>query len=248
MDIEFEMPSIELAKLIDNTKFAMATDETRHYINGIFLHSVKDDEGKIIIKIAATDGHRLAVVSSSLSTLKEEISGIIIPKKTVHEIRKTIESQKDVKILISRTKIKIITGDNILISKVVDADFPDYKRIIPQDNNNIATINKKGFSEAIDRVATVIITKDHKTLKLFITENNVKLSAITNDGSFADEELEIKYNQEDFNISFNPQYLLEILNHIKEEEIQLQLKNDFTPALISSSDSNNIYVILPIRV
>jgi DNA polymerase-3 subunit beta len=248
MDIEFEMPAVELAKLIDNTKFAMATDETRHYINGIFLHSIKDEEGKVIVKIAATDGHRLAVSSSSLSTLKDEISGVIIPKKTVHEIRKTIESKKDVKILISRTKIKIITGNNILISKVVDADFPDYKRIIPQDNNNIATINKKEFSEAIDRVATVIITKDHKTLKLLLTENNVKLSASTNDGSFADEELAIQYDQENFNISFNPQYLLEILNHIKEDKIQLKLKNDTTPALISSADSNNIYVILPIRV
>jgi DNA polymerase-3 subunit beta len=247
MDIEFEMPANELSKLIDDTKFAMATDETRHYINGIFLHSVKEEE-KIIIKAAATDAHRLAVASTNLSTLKDEISGVIIPKKTVYEIRKTIENQKDVKILISRTKIKIITGDNILISKVVDADFPDYKRIIPENNDRIANINKKNFFEAIDRVSTVIINKDHKILKLSFLENNLKLSAETNDGSFADEEMEISYKKEEFDISFNPQYLLEILSHIKEDDIQLKLKNDFTPVLLTSNNSDNIYVILPIRL
>lgn len=247
MDIEFEMPAEELSKLIDKTKFAMAADETRHYINGIFLHSVKEEE-QIIIKTAATDAHRLAVASTKLSTLKDEIDGIIIPKKTVHEIRKIIENKKDIKISISRTKVKIIAGDNILISKVVDADFPDYKRIIPEDNDKIANLNKKEFFEAIDRVSTVIVNKDHKTLKLSFAKNHLKLSASTNDGSFADEELEINYDKEEFEISFNPQYLLEILNHIKEDQVQLKLKNDFTPALLGSENSDNIYVILPIRL
>ncbi len=247
MDVEFDMPAEELAKLIDKTKFAMATDETRHYINGIFLHSVKDKD-KIIVTASATDAHRLAVASSSLSTLKEEISGVIIPKKTVHEIRKTIENKKDIKISISRTKIKVIADDSILISKVVDADFPDYKRIIPHDNDKIADINKKEFFEAIDRVSTVIINKDHKSLKLSLTKNKLKLSASANDGSLADEEIDMEYSSEDLNISFNPQYLLEILSHIKDDMIQLKLKNDSTPALIGSKNSNDIYVILPIRL
>jgi DNA polymerase-3 subunit beta len=247
MDVEFEMPSQELAKLIDKTKFAMATDETRHYINGIFFHSV-ESEDKIIIKAASTDAHRLAVASTNLSTLKKAISGVIIPKKTVHEIRKTIENKKDIKILLSRTKIKIIADNNVLISKVVDADFPDYERIIPIDNDKIINISKKDFFEAIDRVSTVIVNKDHKSLKLSLTKDTLKLSASANDGSFADEELKITYDDEDFNISFNPQYLLEILNQIKEDEVQLKLKNDFTPALLGSKDSDDVYVILPIRL
>lgn len=247
MDTEFEMPAKELAKLIDKTKFAMATDETRHYINGIFLHSVNEDD-KILIKAAATDAHRLAVSSTNLSTLKDEISGVIIPKKTVHEIRKIIENKKDVKILISRTKIKIISENSILISKVVDADFPDYKRIIPYDNDKIANINKKDFFDSIDRVATVIVNKDHKSLKLSLTKDKLKLSASANDGSFADEEIAVEYNGDDIDISFNPQYLLEILNQIKEEKVQLKLKDDSTPALVGLENSADIYVILPIRL
>lgn len=247
MDIEFEMPAAELAKLIDKTKFAMAADETRHYINGIFLHS-KNENGKIYIKAAATDAHRLAVASTELSTLKDEISGIIIPKKTVHEIRKTIENAEDVKILISRTKIKIISGENILISKVVDADFPEYNRIIPTDNNKIANINKKEFFEAIDRVSTIIANKDHRSLKISLEKNKLTLFAKANDGSFADEELDISYDGDDLEISFNPQYLLEILNNIKSDKITLKLKNDSTPALIMAEDDSDIYVILPIRL
>lgn len=252
MDIEFEMPASELASLIDKTKFAMAIDETRHYINGIFLHSEEKD-GIILIKSVATDSHRLAVASSHLSTLKTTIPGVIIPRKTVHEIRKIIEFAKDVKIMLSKAKIKIIFENNVLISKLVNADFPDYNIIIPRDNQNIATIDKKQFYESIDRVATIIDYKDsRKTIKLDFQNNKLEVFAETNNGSFANEELDILYDGDKTEIPFNAQYLLDILNNIKSDKIDLKIKNNSTSVLICEKKldgtcTDDIYAILPLR-
>ncbi len=242
---EIEVDAKEFAKMIDKTRFAISNDETRYYLNGLYLHTNKNNDKSQLCNVA-TDGHRLAFSCVNFDKFKNAF-GVIIPKKSVNEIRKVIENVQTVKIAISRVKIRVSAGQNILISKLIDGEFPDYNKILPKTNDKIIKINKKQFFDCVDRVSTVANDK-HKSVKLTIENDKMDLEVSTNDGSFAHEILPISYKGEQIVTGFNSLYLMDVISQIDNENLTIKLKDSMSPALIESENMNCEFVIMPIRI
>ena len=242
--VNFTIDSSELVRIIDNTRFAISSDETRHYLNGMFLHAVEKD-GKVELRGVATDGHRLALSSANVSSLKSSVPGIIIPRKTTNEIRRIIEDNDKVAISISKGKIKVICGDSVVISKLIDGEFPEYDKVVPKDNNQLVLVDRKVIFNAIDRVAT-IATDKNRSIKLILDSGKISLQVSTSDGGFADEEIEVDFKGNKIEAGFNSRYLLEIIGQIEEEKLNIKFKDGNSPILIEVN--NGLYVIMPVRI
>jgi DNA polymerase-3 subunit beta len=230
--------------LIDKTKFAISTEETRYYLNGIFLHSINNE-----LRSVATDGHRLACIKSDLPSGAEEMPSIIIPRKTVGEIRKLLEdSSDDLIIKVSDTKIQFILKDVQLTSKLIDGTFPDYERVIPKSNDKELSIETKIFSSSIDRVATISSDKS-KAVKFLLKDSALTLTVINPDAGTAVETTPVDYNHEELEIGFNARYLLDIASQIDGPDMLFALEGSGSPALIKDSDdAQATYVLMPMRV
>ncbi len=243
----FSVQSIDLANLIDNTKFAISLEETRYYLNGIYLHVPTSNKDKL--RAVATDGHRLAQAEIPLPNGAEELQGIILPRKAVGEIRKLIDSTDgQVKVIISSTKAKFIFPNSILTTKLIDGAFPDYQRVIPQKNLNKLIVSNNDFSKAIDRVSTVSMEKS-RAVKLSLKGNILALNVNSHDLGNASEELEVNYDCDNLDIGFNSKYLLDIAAQIQGKEIEILLSDSASPALITDPDQDGvIFVLMPMRV
>lgn len=241
---EVSLDAQKLAKMIDKTRFAISNDETRYYLNGLYLQGIIKDSG-VEIRTVATDGHRLAL--SFFATELKEAFGVIVPRKSIVEIRRIIEGSKIVKISVSRVKIKIVTDHTTIISKLIDGEFPDYDKVLPKNNTQIAMVNRKDFFDCVDRVSTVANDK-HRSVKVTIENGKINLQVSTNDGSFAYEELDARYSGEKIETGFNSRYLLEIIAQIDKEELIIRFRDGVSPALIEAKDMNSVFVIMPVRV
>jgi DNA polymerase-3 subunit beta len=241
---EIEVEAEKFAKMIDKTRFAISNDETRYYLNGLFLQALQKDSG-FELRTIATDGHRLAL-SFLISDLKAPF-GVILPKKSVAEIRRIIDGSKKVKIAVSRVKIKITTDQTTIVSKLIDGEFPDYDKVLPKNNIKIALINRRNFFDCVDRVSTVATDK-HRSVKLIIENGKMSLQVNTNDGSFAYEELDVNYSGERIETGFNSRYLLDIIGQIDKEELLMRFKDGASPALIEAKDMSSVFVIMPVRI
>jgi DNA polymerase-3 subunit beta len=241
---EIEIEADKLAKMIDKTRFAISNDETRYYLGGLFLQAMERDSG-CELRTVATDGHRLAL--SFLSLDLKATFGVIIPKKSVAEIRRIIDGSKSLKIAVSRVKIKITPDQTTIISKLIDGEFPDYDRVLPKNNTHIALINKRAFFDAVDRVSTVATDK-HRSIKLVLENGKMTLQVSTNDGSFAYEEIDISYSEERIETGFNSRYLLDVIGQIDKEEVLMRFKDGYSPAIVEAKDMNSIFVVMPVRI
>jgi len=241
---EIKIDGKKLAKIIDKTRFAISNDETRYYLNGLFLQSTSTDSGAEL-RCVATDGHRLALSYLAIET--KENFGVIIPRKSVAEIRKLIDSASNVKLAVSRVKIKVITDNATIISKLIDGEFPDYDKVLPKNNSNLVVLNRKNFAENLDRISTVANDK-HRAVKLLIEAGKMELQVVTNDGYSAYEEIEVSYEGEKIETGFNSRYLLEILSQVEKDEISIRFRDGFSPALLEAKDANSVFVIMPVRV
>jgi DNA polymerase-3 subunit beta len=244
LSAEIEVEAEKFAKMIDKTRFAISNDETRYYLNGLFLQALQKDSG-FELRTIATDGHRLAL-SFLVSDLKAPF-GVILPKKSVAEIRRIIDGSKKVKIAVSRVKIKITTDQATIVSKLIDGEFPDYDKVLPKNNTQIAVINRRNFFDCVDRVSTVATDK-HRSVKLIIENGKMSLQVNTNDGSFAYEELDVNYSGERIETGFNSRYLLDIIGQIDKEELLMRFKDGASPALIEAKDMSSVFVIMTVRI
>ncbi len=244
----FELPAATLAQLIDRTRFAISTEETRYYLNGIFLH-VADEE----LKAAATDGHRLARFTLKRPDGAEGMPDVIVPRKCVAELRKLLEEALDtnVEIDLSASKIRFtLGGENgvVLTSKLIDGTFPDYSRVIPTGNDKLLRIDPKSFYEGVDRVAT-IATEKTRAVKMALENDKITLSVTSPDNGTAAEEVPADYSSEGFEIGFNANYLKDILGQIDGDTVELHLADAGAPTLIRQNDkSPALYVLMPMRV
>jgi DNA polymerase-3 subunit beta len=241
---EVEIEADKLSKMIDKTRFAISNDETRYYLNGLYLQAMKKDSG-FELRTVATDGHRMAL-SFLVADLKTPF-GVILPKKSVAEIRRIIDGSKTVKISVSRVKIKVTTDQTTIVSKLIDGEFPDYDKVLPKNNTQIALINRKNFFDCVDRVSTVATDK-HRSIKLVIENGKMNLQVNTNDGSFAYEELDVNYSGDRIETGFNSRYLLDIIGQIDKEELMMRFRDGGSPALIEAKDMNSVFVIMPVRI
>jgi len=244
----FQLPAAALRKLIDRTRFAISTEETRYYLNGIYLHAAGED-GAAVLRAVATDGHRLARMDVALPDGAATMPGIIVPRKTINELRKLIdEVEGDVDVSLSDTKIRFAIDGIVLTSKLIDGTFPDYNRVIPEGNDKELRVNCKRFERAVDLVST-ISTEKSRAIKLSLNNNNLVLSATSPDSGSATEELEVDYDDEPLEIGFNSRYLIDITQQIVGDEARFALADSASPTLVrDTADDSALYVLMPMRV
>lgn len=247
----FELPARMLAELIDRTRFAISTEETRYYLNGIFLHVTDEDEP--LLKAAATDGHRLARFTLPRPEGAAGMPDVIVPRKAVGELRKLLDEALDSNVLIdlSASKIRFALGGEggvVLTSKLIDGTFPDYSRVIPTANDKLLKVDPKLFFSGVDRVAT-IATEKTRAVKIGLDHDRVTLSVTSPDNGTAAEELAAEYRSEGLEIGFNANYLKDILGQIDSDTVELHLADAGAPTLIRENDqSRALYVLMPMRV
>jgi DNA polymerase-3 subunit beta len=248
MTHRFPLVARDLKRLIDKTQFAISTEETRYYLNGIYLHA-SGSGNATTLRAVATDGHRLAQVELPLPAGADGMPGVIVPRKAVGEVQRLIENaEAEVAIELSPTKIRFTIGDVVLTSKLIDGTFPDYARVIPLGNDKQLTVDKTEFEAAVDRVSTVSSERG-RAVKLSLSPNRMVLSVTNPDSGSATEELEVEYEADPLDIGFNSRYLLDIAAQLEGESALLKLADPGSPTLIQDRDASGaIYVLMPMRV
>ena len=248
MSHSFKLAAADLKRLIDKTQFAISTEETRYYLNGIYLHTAGTAKSGML-RAVATDGHRLAQVELPLPQGAAGMPGIIVPRKTVGEVQRLVETgEGDVAVELSAGKIRFTIGNVVLTSKLIDGTFPDYARVIPVNNDKSLVVDKKDFEAAVDRVSTVSSERG-RAVKLSITGGRLVLSVTNPDSGSATEEIEVEYDADPLDIGFNSRYLLDIAAQIEGEVAVLKLADPGSPTLIQDKDAKGaLYVLMPMRV
>ncbi|QQP89715.1 DNA polymerase III subunit beta [Skermanella sp. TT6] len=248
----FSLAASDLRNLVDRTRFAISTEETRYYLNGIYLHATKSRAGEAempVLRAVATDGHRLARVEIPLPDGAAGIPGVIVPRKTVLEIRKLIDEAADrIEVSLSETKVRFGFDAVTVTSKLIDGTFPDYERVIPTGNDKVLEVDSRVFASAVDRVAT-ISTEKSRAVKLSIDRGNLTLSATSPEAGSATEELEVSYDSSPLEIGFNSRYLLDITQQIEGEGARFTMADAASPTIVRDvADSSALYVLMPMRV
>ena len=247
-DRSFAMPTADLRRLIDKTRFAMSQEETRYYLNGIYLHASTDGDFPSF-RAVATDGHRLARLDAPLPVGADDIPGVIVPRKAVLELRRLLDdANEEVAVAISASRIRFAFDDIVLTSKLIDGKFPDYSRVIPTENENEMRLNNADFRRAVDRVSTVSADKT-RSIKLSMAEDRLTLLVNNPETGSATEELSVDYSQSPLDIGFNAKYLLDIADQVDGEMAVLRFADAASPTLVQDAeDPQAIYVLMPLRV
>jgi DNA polymerase-3 subunit beta len=237
-----------LRRLFDKAKFAISTEETRYYLNGVYMHVATAAEGPVL-RCVATDGHRLAQIDADLPAGAQGMPGVIVPRKTVAELRKLLDDDEAViAVSVSETKVRFATPEVTLTSKVIDGTFPDYTRVIPVNNSKKLEVDAAEFAKAVDRVATVSSERS-RAVKLALDEDRLVLSVNSPDTGAAEEELAVAYGDEPLEIGFNAKYLLEIAAQVDRENAVFLFNSAGEPTLMrEGNDTSAIYVVMPMRV
>lgn len=244
----FVITASECMALIEKTRFAVSTEETRYYLNGIYLHAA-DSQGTKVLRAVATDGHRLARIEVALPAGAASMPGVIIPRKTIGEIKKLVEeSVGEVNISLSDSKIRFACGNAVLVSKLIDGTFPDYDRVIPAGNDKIMEVDGKAFTQAVDRVS-VIASEKTRGIRLALAQGKLTLSASSAEHGTATEEVDVNYAAEPVEIGFNSRYLLDMMAQVEGDIVQFVLADSTSPALVrDTADVSALYVVMPMRV
>ena len=244
----FALTAGDLKKLIDNSQFAISTEETRYYLNGIYLH-VSEVDGAPMLRAVATDGHRLARVQMPAPKGSAGMLGVIVPRKAVGEVQKLMEdAAQEVVVEMSATKARFTFGETVLTTKLIDGTFPDYGRVIPANNDKRLVVDKAAFSNAVDRVST-ISSERGRAIKLSIGDGRMVLSVNNPDSGSASEEIEVDYDSAPIEIGFNARYLLDITSQLASDTALLKLSDPGSPTIIQDRDgAAALYVLMPLRV
>ncbi|WP_375262875.1 DNA polymerase III subunit beta [Palleronia sp.] len=244
----FNAPAPVLRRLFDKSKFAISTEETRYYLNGVYMHVAEAQSGRVL-RCVATDGHRLARIDAGLPDGAETMPGVIVPRKAVNELRKLLEDDDmEIAVSVSETKVRFATPEITLTSKVIDGTFPDYTRVIPTNNQKRLEVDASDFAKAVDRVATVSSERS-RAVKMQLDEDRLILSVNAPDAGNAEEELVVAYSDEKLEIGFNAKYLLEIASQVDRENAVFLFNSSGDPTLMrEGSDDSAVYVVMPMRV
>jgi DNA polymerase-3 subunit beta len=244
----FSARAAELRRLFDKSKFAISTEETRYYLNGVYMHVAQGEDGPAL-RCVATDGHRLARIDAALPDGAQGMPGVIVPRKTVGELRKLLDDDDaQIAVSVSETKVRFATPAITLTSKVIDGTFPDYTRVIPVGNTRRLEVDAAEFAKAVDRVATVSSERS-RAVKLSLDEDRLVLSVNAPDSGAAEEELAVAYGDERLEIGFNAKYLLEIASQVDRENAVFLFNSSGDPTLMrEGNDTSAVYVVMPMRV
>lgn len=246
--VSFDLAAADLATLIERTQFAISTEETRYYLNGIYLHPVTDRQTKYL-RAVATDGHRLAQTQIACPGPAAAMPGVIVPRKTVGELLRLVAgSEDDVTVALSTQKIRVTSGETVITSKLIDGTFPEYGRVIPTNNTNVMAVEKAEFESAIDRVSTVSADRT-RAVKLSLSDGRLAMVVNNPDSGAATEELDVDYAGDQLDIGFNSRYLLDVTSELSGERAILKFNDPGSPAIVmSEGDENSLFVVMPMRV
>jgi DNA polymerase-3 subunit beta len=246
-ETKFEIEPTDLGRLIDKTRFAISTEETRYYLNGIFFHTVDANGAKL--RAVATDGHRLALADADAPKGAQGMPGVIVPRKTINELKRLLDDASDmVEIAVSPQKIRFALGDAVLTSKLIDGSFPEYARVIPKVNSNKLKVKNKVFADAVDRVATVSAERS-RSVRLALDKDKITLTVNNPDAGVATEDIAADYGDDALEIGFNARYLMDVAGQIEGEEAVFELADSGSPTLVrDEADEHALYVLMPLRV
>ena len=246
--VRFAIGGADLGKLIDKTRFAISTEETRYYLNGIHMHATRG-AATAMLRGVATDGHRLARVEVPLPPGAEDIPPIIVPRKTVNEVRRLLDSvDGEVEMGVSPSRIQFAFDRAVLVSRLIDGTFPDYERVIPSGNEKIAVLGCREFGDAVDRVAT-ISTEKAKAVKLSFGAGTLTISAVSAETGRAVEEVEAEYGAEPLEIGFNARYIGDMLQGIGGDTVRFEMASAAAPTVVRDpADASTLFVLMPMRV
>ena len=244
---EISLNNKKFLKLLNKTKIAISNDDTRHYLNGIFLH-ITESNGRNFLTGVSTDSHRLSSSSLEIEEMND-FTSLILPRKTVFQLCSLLtESNEKLSMQTSENKIKFSLGNIKLISKVIDGKFPDYKKVVPTGNDKTLVLSSKDFINSVERVTTVSIDRK-EGVKLAISKDNVQLSVNSANSGEGNEIIKANFNSGNLNISFNSKYLIDIASEIEDKHLKINLKDPVSPVLIEDiADKNSYYVIMPMKI
>jgi DNA polymerase III subunit beta len=242
----FTLKAKDLKLLIEKTRFAISTEETRYYLNGIYLHEARDPS---LLRAVATDGHRLAQAQIALPEGAAGMPGVIVPRKTVLEIVKLLDGDDaDIEIAMSSSKIRFTIGNLVLTSKLIDGTFPDYERVIPRSHDKVLIADTKSFADAVDRVSTISQEKS-RAVKLALSDGRMTLIVNNPDSGSAEEEIPVDYSKEALEIGFNARYLLDVASQITADTMRFEMQDAGSPTVVRDpEDEHSLYVLMPMRV
>ncbi len=246
-DVEITLNKDKFLKLLNKTKISISNDDTRHYLNGVFLH-LSEAHGRKFLTGVATDSHRLSSSSLEVDNI-DNFSSLILPKKVVFQLCALLsDSNQELTIQTSENKIKFTLGNIRLISKVIDGKFPDYKKVVPKGNDKTLIVSSKDFIQSIERVTSVSLDRK-EGVKLAINKENIQLSVNSANSGEGNELIKANFNSENLNISFNSKYLIDIASEVEDKNLKMNLKDSVSPVLIEDvSDKNSYYVIMPMKI
>ena len=246
---QFSIPAATLRELIERTQFAISNEETRYYLNGIYMHTIESGK-ETILRAVATDGHRMARAETAAPAGAEGMPGIIVPKKTVGEVQKLLDgAEGDVAVEVSDTKIRFTLDGVVLLSKLIEGTFPDYERVTPKNNDKAMNVDRAAFATAVDRVSTIASERGGKAVKLAMHDGQLELSVTNPDHGTASEELAIEFEPENVEIGFNARYLLDIVAQIRSDNAVFLFNDAGSPTLVrEDGDTSALYVLMPMRV
>ena len=245
-DQEISLNNTKFLKLLNKTKIAISNDDTRHYLNGIYLH-LTEAHGRNFLTGVATDSHRLSSSSLEIGS-SDNFSSLILPRKTVFQLCSLLsEASEKLSMQISENKIKFTLGNMRLISKVIDGKFPDYKKVVPVGNEKTLIVSSKDFINSIERVTSVSMDRK-EGVKLAINKENAQLSVNSANSGDGNEIIKANFNSETLNISFNSKYLIDIASEVEDKNLKMNFKDSVSPVLVEDeSDKNSYYVIMPMK-
>ena len=244
---EILLNNVRFLKLLNKTRISISNDDTRHYLNGIFLH-LTEAHGRSFLTGVATDSHRLSSSSLEIENTAD-FTSLILPRKTVFQLCSLLAETTDQLFMqTSENKIKFTLGKIKLISKVIDGKFPDYKKVVPTSNDKTLVVSSKDFIDSIERVASVSLDRK-EGVKLAINKNNIQLSVNSANSGEGNEKISADFSSDNLNISFNSKYLIDIASEVEDKKIKMNLKDSVSPVLIEDvSDKNSYYVIMPMKI
>ncbi len=240
----FSLPQSQLKSLFESTAFAMAQQDVRYYLNGILMEISND-----LVKLVATDGHRLAMSDYKTSLSVNSDKQIIIPRKGVLELSRLLENDDSpVKIVLSKNHVRVETETLIFTSKLIDGKFPDYRRVIPVDGNKVLQVNRESLKSSMNRIA-ILSNEKYRGIRLSLTAGNLSIQANNPDQEEAEEEISVNYDEADMEIGFNVTYIIDVLNVLDSEDVFIKLKDANSSCIISDSEeSSSLYVVMPMRL
>lgn len=244
----FSLLASDLRMLLDRVRSSMAHDDVRYFLNAVYLHII-EKEGKFVLRSIATDGHRLARADLACPEGARGMEGILIPRKTVLELSKFLEGEEgEVQVSVSPSKARFAFGKAVVTSKLIDGTFPDYSRVIPEDNAHMMEVDTRVLLKAVDRVSTLVSDKGYGVSFKLEGASELVVSLAASVGS-GEEAVPVVYHGDPIEISFNPRYVLDVLTQFKNESIVFKLQDAVSSALVHDTEGDNVlYVLMPMRV